>query len=421
MSSKGVVSNRNAGSGINETITELNSSILDFERWLERNGPSSYDPYDIWGTRYGLFSRRVYYKKGKLGVPLIAPLLLMEILWPGLRGLFVAKERFTTADGQLAMAFLNLYGLDQDPTHLAKARKLCEDLLASSVKGYSGHCWGYPFHWQNNTGLWRKNTPYITTTPYAFGAFLNLFSATGETRYREAAISVAKFVHDDLHDTPVGADAAASSYSPNDSGKVINASAYRAWVLFEAAYKLGVESYLTKAHRNLNFILQNQRADGAWLYALDSKGEAFIDHFHTCFVLKNLWKINQHLQSEAITGAIRRGYDYYRRELFDAEDQPKSFAIQPRTQLAKLEMYNMAEAITLGALLAEDIPEAFALAQKLAHRLRVNYQLRAGYFVTRVFTGGWRHTLPFLRWPQSQLFYSLTNLLVSAKRKSAAH
>jgi len=403
---------------VSETIVELRSAIGDFERWLERNGPSSYDPYDIWGTPYGLFSRRLYYRKGKVAVPLIAPLLLMEILCPGLRGLFVAKERFTTADGQLAMAFLNLHSIDQQPAHLQKATRLCEDLLRASVPGYSGYCWGYPFHWQNNTGLWRKNTPYITTTPYAFGAFANLFAASGESKWREAAMSVAKFVHDDLKDTSTGDDAAASSYSPNDSGKVINASAYRAWVLYEAVYQFGLKQFRTKAQRNLNFILRNQREDGAWLYALDSKGEAFIDHFHTCFVLKNLWKINQHIRSEAVSSAVRRGWDYYRRELFDAEGLPKSFAIQPRTQLQKLEMYNMAEAITLGALLAEDIPEAYTLATQLAHRLRAEFQLPAGYFVTRVYLGGWKHKLPFLRWPQSQLFYSLTNLLVAATRQS---
>jgi hypothetical protein len=31
--------------------------------------------------------------------------------------------------------------------------------------------------------------------------------------------------------------------------------------------------------------------------------------------------------------------------------------------------------------------------------------------VTRVFRGGFRHRFPFLRWPQAQLFYALTNLL----------
>jgi hypothetical protein len=39
------------------------------------------------------------------------------------------------------------------------------------------------------------------------------------------------------------------------------------------------------------------------------------------------------------------------------------------------------------------------------------YQLPDGHFVTRTFRWGLRHTTPFLRWPQAQLFLSLTNVL----------
>jgi hypothetical protein len=392
----------------------VHARTLGFVRWLERVGYHSYDPYDIWGTRYSLLARRLYYRRGVLGLPLVAPVLLMEILCPVLRTLFVRKERFATADSQLAMAFLNLHSLSQEPGDLAKARDLARDLIRSSVAGYSGLCWGYPFDWQNNTALWRRDTPYITTGPYCFEAFLRLFDRTGESEFREAAISAARFVYADLRDTPVGPDAAAASYSPIDNSKVINASAYRAFVLFEAAHSLGQQDYLGKAQRNLNFILQSQREDGSWLYALDSPGESFIDHFHTCFVIKNLWKINRHIHSAAVEQSIRRGYAYYRQALFDEQDQPRSFAILPRFQVVKLDLYNYAEAITLGVLLRDMIPEAFDLAGKLALELVTKYQMPAGHFVTRVHFGGWRHTFPYLRWPQAQLFFALTNFLKAA-------
>jgi hypothetical protein len=83
-------------------------------------------------------------------------------------------------------------------------------------------------------------------------------------------------------------------------------------------------------------------------------------------------------------------------------------------------MYNIAEAISLGVLLRNDIPEALALAETLAARLVRNYQLPAGHWVTRIYLGGLRHTVPFLRWPQSQLFLALTNLLVAAETEAKA-
>jgi hypothetical protein len=335
---------------------------------------------------------------------------------PSLRNWFVKKDRFATADGQLTTAFLNLYRVSGDRKYLDTAIRLGEDMLQYSVSGYSGKCWGYPFDWQNNRGLWKRNTPYITCTPYCFAAYLGLYDATREQRYLDIARSIATFVYTDLKDTPTGEDAAAASYSPMDATKVVNASAYRAWVLFEADARFNLPEYKAKAQRNLNFILQSQRADGAWLYATEGSGEGFIDNFHTAFVLKNLYKINQRLKNPAVDAAIKKGWEFYRRELFDAQGLPKSFAIEPRTQIVKLEMYNFAEGITLGALLKDFIPDAFALAQNLAATLCSRYQLPKGYFVTRVFKTGYRHTFPFLRWPQAQLFHALTNLLQASQK-----
>jgi hypothetical protein len=391
----------------------LHGAILRFVAWWERHGRASHDPYDLWGTRYGLFARRLYYEKHPLGLPLIAPIVAAETFCPSIRKLFVRKQRFATADAQLLLAFLLLHQVSADDKFLQTARALADDLLDISIPGYRGHCWGYPFDWQNNSGLWRRNTPFITSTPYCYEAFARLFDVTREERFAGIARSAANFVFHDLNDTPVGDNSAAGSYGPHDNTLVINASAYRAFVLFDAANRFGLDEFLPKAHRNLNFILENQRSDGSWLYALRSPGEAFIDHFHTCFVLKNLHKIDRLLSDARISQAVQHGHAYYRKELFSPDGLPRSFAIQPRTQLVRLEMYNIAEAITLGVLVKDLIPGAFEDAKRLAAFLIDRHQVGAGYFTTRVFIGGLRHTFPFIRWPQSQLFYALTNLLAS--------
>ncbi|MBZ5698175.1 MAG: hypothetical protein LAN18_06460 [Acidobacteriia bacterium] len=414
------------------TTNELWSAVEKFCVWLDQSEGLSYDPYDVFGTRYGRWARRLYYRKHPLGVITTAPVILMEVVCPGLRALLVNKDRFPTADAQLSLAFLNLYEACQEQPNgnmsghasedrsplswLIKAKDLANDLLKQSVPGYSGFCWGYPFDWQHVNGLMLKGTPHITATPYCYEVFTRLFDLTGEKHYLEMAHSIAGFVFDDLKDTPTGNNAAASSYTPHDHSKVINASAYRAFVLFDAAQRFQEETYRAKAQKNLQFILQTQRPDGSWLYAIDSPPEAFIDHFHTCFVLKNLHKINCHLQSDEVKRAVQNGYEYYRKALFDGEDNPKTYAVAPRVEIVRLEMYNVAEAITLGILLRNDIPEAFALAKRLATRLITQYQLPSGHWVTRIYRGGIRHTVPFLRWPQSQLFLAVTNLLLALEQ-----
>ena len=414
------------------TVNEVWSAIHKFAAWLDKSGYASYDPYDVWGSRYGRFARQLFYKRNPAGIVLTAPLIWMEIAFPGLRGLFVQKDRYPTAEAQLILAFLNLYEVshkqqstmgdrsvkvnrDRAPeSWLMKAKSLADELLTQSVPGYRGFCWGYPFDWQNVNGLIPKGTPHITATPYCYEAFTRLFDVTGDHRYLEIARSIAAFVFEDFIDTPTGSHSAASSYTPHDKSKVVNASAYRAFLLFDAARRFQNDAFRAKAWKNLRFILESQQADGSWLYAIDSPAEAFIDNFHTCFVLKNLYKINRELQSPDVREAIHRGYEWYRKALFDEQDNPKSFAIAPRLQIVRLEMYNIAEAISLGVLLKDEIPQALALAETLAARLIRYYGLPAGYWVTRVYLGGIKHTVPFLRWPQSQLFLALTNLLVAA-------
>lgn len=395
------------------TAADIREMIGKFGAWLERAGYAAYDPYDLSGTRYGKWTRRLYYDRHALGALMAGQIVLLEIVCPGARALFVKKNRYATAEGQLVLAFLNLHqpALRVPGDWLAKARDLAEHLLQSSIGGYAGHCWGYPFDWQHANGLMPKNTPHITATPYCFEAFLGLFDATGDERYLEVARSTARFVHKNLRDTQDGPNAAASSYTPNDNSKVVNASAYRAWVMFEAAARFGVEQYAATAWNNLRFILQRQREDGAWMYAIDDPKQAFIDNFHTCFVLKNLYKINRRLANPEVAQAIRRGYAYYRRELFDGEGWPKTFALEPRRPIVRLEMYNIAEGITLGSLLADDMAEALPVALGLAALTRRRFQVREGYFLTRIYRGGIPHKLPFIRWPQAQMFYAMTNLL----------
>jgi len=408
------------------TNEDLWAALERFRAWLEKTGNASYDPYDLPSTRYGRWARRLYYEKHSFGVVLNAPMILIELIAPSIRSLFVQKERYATADAQLALAFMNLhetlrYGktsctiIKTDPSDcLRQAKILAASLLNQSIPGYSGHCWGYPFDWQNVNGLMKKHTPHITATPYCYETFARLFDLTGDSQYLAIARSVSRFVDRDLHDTPCGRGATAASYTPNDHSKVVNASAYRTFVLFDAARRFDNAAYYTKAWQNLRFILDTQQPNGSWLYAIDNPREAFIDHFHTCFVLKNLQKVNQTLQNDEVRHAIAAGYDYYRNNLFDHENNPRSYTIAPRVQIVRLEMYNLAEAITLGALLRDEIPEAYQLAHILASRLIKNYQLRDGHWVTRVYLGGIRHTFPFLRWPQSQLFHALTKLLIAS-------
>jgi hypothetical protein len=387
----------------------LDRSLQSFLRWLTSNGYTSYDQYDYWSTRYGIFAKRTYYHNHLLGSSFIAPLIILDTVFPATRRFLVQPKRFPIADAHLILGFLNCYQVANDHQYLSKAKEIAQELILSSIGGYSGHCWGYPFDWQTNRGLWKKEIPFITTTPYCFEAFLDLYDTTHEQKYLDIAHSSFLFAINDLKESREGPTIAACTYSPLDSTKVLNANAYRAYMLLEGYKRFGESVALEKAKKNINYILAHQNEDGSWLYAMENPQDNFIDNFHTCFVLKNLYKANQVLHDTQISAAIERGYAYYRKNLFYTDGTPKPFSKIGRLALVKIELYDYAEGIILNLLLCKEFNDAMDIADHLVSEVLTKYQKKDGSFITRINFGGIRNTVPYLRWPQAQLFYALTN------------
>ena len=39
---------------------------------------TTYDPYDLWKTRLGLWLKKIYYEKGRITTPLVAPFFILD-------------------------------------------------------------------------------------------------------------------------------------------------------------------------------------------------------------------------------------------------------------------------------------------------------------------------------------------------------
>lgn len=391
------------------TSSFADESLSRFVQWLDRQGAEGHDPYDIWSTRYGLWARRLYYRHGSAAAPVIAPLLLADRLTPGLASLVTPKKKFATAHAQLALAYLDLYGHQGDEMWLDRAKALADELDQMKTTGYAGDGWGYPFHWQNRRGLWLKGTPYITVTPYVFEALLKLYEITGMDLYKNRLWPVISFAHRGLNNSQRRSGSLASSYSPLDSSRIVNASAYRAFLLIKASDVFGLKEERILAEKFIQFVLESQAADGSWPYAVESKGDDFVDHFHTCFVLKNLAKIFRVTEDADVLHSVQTGYAYYAKNLFDAEGLPKPFS-KGGSDFVKYNLYDFAEAIQLGVLLRDRVPVAFDKAVFVAKEMIKKFQLKDGHFVSSVGPAGLVNRVPYIRWPQAQIFYALTAL-----------
>jgi hypothetical protein len=136
----------------------------------------------------------------------------------------------------------------------------------------------------------------------------------------------------------------------------------------------------------------------------------FIDHFHTCFVLKALAKIDKLVHDPDCARAIAAGVSYYERSLLDGTGLPKPFSKAPRFTVYKRELYDYAECINLCVLLRHTFPGLDATLSTVLGDVLERWLKSDGSFRTRELVFGWDN-VPMHRWAQSQMFRSLAFFL----------
>jgi hypothetical protein len=386
----------------------LPGQLDTFVAWLERFGETSFDHQSYFAGPIGGRAKALYYRH-KAGIVAVAPMIASEAFFPAARTLFWKKQRFPIADAHYAMGFAYLARTTGDVAHYGRAVHFLEVLEETRCAGYRHAGWGYPFDWVTRNGVMKAQTPLITSTPYAYEAFAAVHQLDGDRRWLRMMASAAEHAFSEIPDLAFGADEASCAYNPHDTEfRVVNASAYRAFLLFAAAEQFGRADYAASARRNLNFVLRSQQADGSWKYAMDGVRN-FVDHFHTCFVLKALAKI------EALTGdvgcreAIERGVGYYVQHLFDENGLPRPFAVAPRLTIYKHELYDYAECINLGALLRGRFATLDRRVDTAVADLLSRWVKADGSFRSRRLMFGW-DDVPMHRWAQAQVFRSLAFL-----------
>jgi hypothetical protein len=399
-------------------LNQIHSAVNSFTHWLERYGEASVDHQSFYAGKLGGRAKALYYRKPLSGTAAVAPMVFCEAFIPSARRIFWKPQRFPIADAHYVMGFAFLAACFGSKEHYLRAVHFLDVLQDTRCRNFDDYCWGYPFDWQTRTGTIPEGTPLITTIPYVYEAFSQVYAIDSDPKWLRIMRSIAEHVLKSYRELQVGSDSASCAYTtaPDDPCSVINASAYRAFLLIKAGTELSEPRYLDAAKKNLNFVLSAQNPDGSWFYAIDGQRD-FVDHFHTCFVLKALAKIERLTGSVECRSAIERGIGYYLRTLFDSEGLPLPFSKAPRLTVYRRELYDYAECINLAALLAARFPELDSTLRRVAADLFARWQKPDGSFRARELLLGWDN-VPMHRWAQSQIFRSLCFLLSkNAKQK----
>lgn len=399
-------------------IEDVQAAVIRFVEWLHRYGEISYDHQSYFASDLGRSAKALYYRKPVLGTLAVAPMIFSEAFLPSARCLFWKPQRFPIADAHYAMGFAFLSQTLGEEPHRQRAVHFLDELKKSRCPGFDHYTWGYPFNWETRNGTLKAGTPMITSVPYAYEAFRQVYECDRNPQWLEIMRSIAQHVLEDYQDFEVSRNASTCCYcpGPDDSSGVINASAYRAFLLTQASLDFSEPKYQKAAERNLNFVIDSQNPNGSWYYSIDNVRD-FVDNFHTCFVLKALAKIELLTGSPHCRSAIEQGVGYFVKNLFDSNGLPMPFSKPPRLTVYRRELYDYAECINVAVLLQGRFPELDRVLTLVLTDLLQRWQKPDGSFRARELLVGWDN-VPMHRWAQSQIFRSLCFFLLRNLKKS---
>jgi hypothetical protein len=392
---------------------EIQKVLEFFTDWLDRFGEVSRDHQSFYAGPIGRRAKSLYYNHKALGTFAVAPMVLCEAFLPSARKWFYHPIRLPIADAHYAMGFAYLYEATGNEVFFEKAGHFLDILQKTRCSEFKEYCWGYPFDWVTRNGAIPAGVPLITTTPYVYEAFLQMEQLQPHLKWHRILESITRHVCNDIRDFRLSETASTCSYTPFDKVGVVNASAYRAFTLTSAAKFLGDEHLLEVAQRNLNFVLESQNADGSWPYAVDGKRN-FVDHFHTCFVMKALAKIYFLTGNDDCMKALTQGMGFYLGKLFSEDGMPRPFARAPRLTVYRHELYDCGECINLCLLLRNYFPQLENTLETVIAGILKNWVKPDGSFRSRQLMFGWDN-VPMHRWGQSQMFRSLAFYLCEAR------
>lgn len=332
---------------------KADKDIQLIEKFCLQKNLECYDPYDVWMTDIGIKVKELYNTNKWLGILPAATLTIWDNFLNNKTRFFYGKQEYPTTRAMAALTLLNSYELNKKQEFINGAKSHIDWLIENTCKGYSGLCWGLGFKWAVGDDLdYDENTPFSTHTPYVLEALDKYISITGDVSYVPIVESIFSFYENDIQVMLEDESTMATSYGPDRDRLVTNAVSYSMFayallVKYIPDQKSKIEIKIQKLY---NYIKSKQLKDGSWLYEPDSK-DSFIDCFHSCFVLKNIYKTALIFPLDNSENVLRIGYEYVKKNFYSSDKGLfKRFSLSNKPSIVKFDLYDNAEMLQLAAL-----------------------------------------------------------------------
>ena len=407
------------------TVALLESYADRLVSWLEGNGWSGWDPYDLWDHRFGIWALAGKSLPQRAAASAISRL---EVYFPlALRRLVGARPEVNAkAMGLFAAAFLELESVEGAPRRIrgASAADQCFDWLESHrVSMGDGTGWGYPFDWRTRV-LIPRNTPTVVTSAFVGDAYWLRYRRRGDAAALRRCEEVCRFILGSLNRSVPQADGAfCFSYTPLDHFQVHNANLLAAEFLVRIGSECGREDWVQTGIDAGGFALHELREDGTLNYWSVAQGTALEqDLYHSGFEIRMLDSIARCTGREEFRRAADRYFQTWLQRYFAPDGTPLMTAARPGT----VEVHSCAEALLCTArlagrpgLAAADLPSHLARSlNATVQHLWIPTTHEAGYFASasrRRFGLQLRTTIPFIRWGQAWMLRAMAGALVAVR------
>ena len=311
-----------------------------------------------------------------------------------------------------ALAELSRFRATYQPTHAANAKNFLNklDALKISIRNPKSEirnrtAFGYNFDWQSRAFFVPQGTPTIVPTAFAAQAFLEAFDLFGDEEYLETAKEICRFITEDLNRISEAEDEICFSYTPIDKNVIFNASLLAGEVLAKTGAILKDENYLELARKTANFVIDRQRADGAWAYGAKLKF-VWVDNFHTAYVLLSLFRLQKLIPDFECSETIEKGLNYWLENFFLADGTPKYYD----KETFPVDIHSASAAIVALCELNETDARCLPLAEKVAGWTIENMRDASGYFYYQKRKKSLVKT-SFIRWSNAWTLFALARLI----------
>jgi len=380
-----------------DILSKLEKIIFQHYEYLKNDNFRGWDVFDGLNSRF-LRATTLYNSR----LVRLAWIQLFKRSPINLRPLFAVPK----GDNPKALALfisghLHLYSVYKEVKYLNEALQLYQRLMKTRTEAAQGVGWGYNFPWQARAFYVPAFKPNMIASVFAGHALLDLFSVTQDKTLVETSNQIAAFIRSDLilFDNE---QTLCFGYIPGESAIVHNANLLGAGFL-SRLYAITKEADLKhKAEKSVRYSVNAQRADGAWVYG-ERGHHQWVDNFHTGYNLTAIHQYQRFTGDKQFEPAIKKGLDFHLKNHFTSQYLPK----YTDKQLHPLDIHCFSQAILTFIELKEYLVDGESfLDGVLKNVIDLFYDSEDKYFYYQK-TKYYTIKIPYIRWSQAWMFYSL--------------